>query len=368
MVSAAIAPAGSTVATTEPKKKHAVTIKDIAKIAGVHFTTVSLALRDHPSLLPSTKARIREIADKMGYVPNAVFSALTHFHLNGRVRAAAPRVAYLVNHPLEQGAALYRPQQQILEGAREQARALGYDLEVVTVGVEGNESLRLDAFLKEQNITGVVLAAFDPGFAPVTLDWDEYSIVKIDSLHMDPPAPVVGSDHRQDVRLAFQRLRTLGYRRIGLAIGRADEDATERLYTAGYLLEQAAISAEERIPELLFPYNCSVTQAGAMLRTWIESHRVDVVMCNCSVIVDMLASVGIQVPERVACASLCLLDRNSGLAGVCPNPGVVGAKAVSLVASLLKSGERGVPQYASRTYVKSVWVDGASAPVRTPQP
>ena len=50
MVSAAIAPAGSTVATTEPKKKHAVTIKDIAKIAGVHFTTVSLALRDHPSL------------------------------------------------------------------------------------------------------------------------------------------------------------------------------------------------------------------------------------------------------------------------------------------------------------------------------
>ena len=195
MVSAAIAPAGSTVATTEPKKKHAVTIKDIAKIAGVHFTTVSLALRDHPSLLPSTKARIREIADKMGYVPNAVFSALTHFHLNGRVRAAAPRVAYLVNHPLEQGAALYRPQQQILEGAREQARALGYDLEVITVGVEGNESLRLDAFLKEQNITGVVLAAFDPGFAPVTLDWDEYSIVKIDSLHMDPPAPVVGSDH-----------------------------------------------------------------------------------------------------------------------------------------------------------------------------
>ena len=75
-----------------------------------------------------------------------------------------------------------------------------------------------------------------------------------------------------------------------------------------------------------------------MLWVWIESHRVDVVMCNCSVIVDMLASVGIQVPDRVACASLCLLDRNSGLAGVCPNPGVVGAKAVSLVASLLKSG------------------------------
>lgn len=367
MVSTVTAPADSASAQAEPKKR-AVTIKDIARIAGVHFTTVSLALRDHPSLLPSTKARIREIADKMGYVPNAVFSALTHFHINGRVRAAAPRVAYLINHPLDQGAALYRPQQQILEGAREQARALGYDLEVVTVGVEGNESLRLDAFLKEQNITGVVLAAFDPGFAPVTLDWDEYSIVKIDSLHMDPPAPVVGSDHRQDVRLAFQRLRTLGYRRIGLAIGRADEDATERLYTAGYLLEQAAIAAEERIPELLFPYNCSMAQASELLCNWIRAHRVDAVLCNWSVIGDMLLSAGLLVPQEVACASLCLLDRSSGLAGVCPNPGVVGAKAVSLVAALLKSGERGVPQFASRTYVKSAWQDGSSAPAKTSQP
>lgn len=347
-----------------PEPKRAVTIKDIAKIAGVHFTTVSLALRDHPSLLPATKARIREVAEKLGYVPNPVFSALTHFHLHGRVRAAAPRVAYLVNHPLDQGAALYRPQQQILDGAREQARALGYELEVVTIGVEGNESLRLDAFLKEQNITGVVLAAFDPGFASVTLDWDEYSVVKIDSLHLDPPAPVVGSDHRQDVRLAFQRLQALGYRRIGLAIGRADEDATERLYTAGYLLEQAAIPPTERIPELLFPYNCSMPQAGELLRKWIRTHNVDAVMCNWSVVGDMLRAAGLLVPQEVACASLCLLDRNSGLAGVCPNPGVVGAKAVALVAAMLKSGERGVPQFASRTYVKSAWQDGASAPAK----
>ncbi len=366
MVSTAPVPL-ETPPAVEPKKR-AVTIKDIAKVAGVHFTTVSLALRDHPSLLPATKARIREVAERMGYVPNPVFSALTHFHLHGRVRAVAPRVAYLINHPLDQGAALYRPQQQILEGAREQARALGYELEVIAVGVEGNESLRLDAFLKEQNITGVVLAAFDPGFAPVTLDWDEYSIVKIDSLHMDPPAPVVGSDHRQDVRLAFQRLRALGYRRIGLAIGRADEDATERLYTAGYLLEQNAIPAAERVPELLFPYNCSMAQAGELLGGWIRSHRVDAVLCNWSVIGEMLRAAGLLVPEQVACASLCLLDRGSELAGVCPNPGVVGAKAVSLVAAMLKSGERGVPQFASRTFVKSSWQDGASAPAKLPQP
>jgi len=344
---------------SEPKKRPA-TIKDIAKIAGVHFTTVSLALRNPPA----TKLRIQAVANQLGYTPNPVFQALTHFHLHGRVRAAAPRIAYLVNHPLNGGAALYRPQRQILEGAREQARLLGYELEVVAVGDHGRTSAALEAFLKEQNITGLVLAAFDPGFAPVVLDWRDYCLVKIDSLHMDPPAPVVGSDHRQDVRLAIQRLRALGYRRIGLAIGRADEDATERLYTAGYLLEQRSLAASERIPELLFPYNWSMAEASNLVSAWIKAHRVDAVMCNSSLIGRMLRNAGLAVPQDVACASLCLLDQDERLAGVCPNPRVVGAKAIALVTALLKSGEHGVPEFASRTYVKSTWQDGSSAPAR----
>jgi hypothetical protein len=111
-----------------------------------------------------------------------------------------------------------------------------------------------------------------------------------------------------------------------------------------------------------------MAQASELLRNWIRAHRGDAVLCNWSVIGDMLRAAGLLVPQEVACASLCLLDRNAGLAGVCPNPGVVGAKAVSIVAAMLKSGERGVPQFASRTFVKSSWTDGASAPAKTLQP
>jgi LacI family transcriptional regulator len=47
-----------------------VTIKDIARIAGVSHTTVSRALNDSPLVNEETKRRIRRIAESMNYTPN----------------------------------------------------------------------------------------------------------------------------------------------------------------------------------------------------------------------------------------------------------------------------------------------------------
>ena len=47
-----------------------VTIKDIAKLAGVSHTTVSRALNDSPLINPETKERIKAIAGSMNYTPN----------------------------------------------------------------------------------------------------------------------------------------------------------------------------------------------------------------------------------------------------------------------------------------------------------
>ncbi|MGH2316408.1 LacI family DNA-binding transcriptional regulator [Planococcus sp. SE5232] len=47
-----------------------VTIKDIAKVAGVSYSTVSKALNDSPLVKNNTKKKIVAIADEMGYAPN----------------------------------------------------------------------------------------------------------------------------------------------------------------------------------------------------------------------------------------------------------------------------------------------------------
>lgn len=53
-----------------------VTIKDIAKAAEVSHTTVSRALKGNPVISPETTQRIRDLAEEMGYTPNAVAQSL----------------------------------------------------------------------------------------------------------------------------------------------------------------------------------------------------------------------------------------------------------------------------------------------------
>ncbi|WP_202076589.1 LacI family DNA-binding transcriptional regulator [Caldalkalibacillus salinus] len=47
-----------------------VTIKDIARLAGVSYSTVSKALNDSPLVRPDTKQKILDIANELGYQPN----------------------------------------------------------------------------------------------------------------------------------------------------------------------------------------------------------------------------------------------------------------------------------------------------------
>ena len=49
-----------------------ITIKDIAKIANVSYSTVSRALADHPDISVTTKSKIRRIALELGYRPNVM--------------------------------------------------------------------------------------------------------------------------------------------------------------------------------------------------------------------------------------------------------------------------------------------------------
>ena len=47
-----------------------ITIKDIAKVAGVSYSTVSKALNNSPLVKDNTKKRIVDIAKELGYEPN----------------------------------------------------------------------------------------------------------------------------------------------------------------------------------------------------------------------------------------------------------------------------------------------------------
>src|ERR1041385_5909371 len=53
-----------------------VRLKDIAARAGVSIMTVSKALREAKDVSPTTRARVRQLAAQMGYVPNVAAQGL----------------------------------------------------------------------------------------------------------------------------------------------------------------------------------------------------------------------------------------------------------------------------------------------------
>jgi LacI family transcriptional regulator len=261
---------------TAPNCQPSITIKDVAKVAGVHFTTVSLALRNHPSIPATTRERIETVARRMGYVPNPVFQALTHIRIHGRVRATPSRLAYLVNHSL----GTYAYENAFIAGARQQAEMLGYELELLSLSEGHHTSKSLDTYLRTQNISGIIIAGFEPGLPDLKLDWNDFAVVKINSLHMEPDSTSVSNDQRQDVRIAFRELLARGYRRIGLAVGRTDEECTQYRHTAGYLIEQSTVLPSERVPELLFPPGWRSQQVSGLLGQWVRQHHIEAVVCN----------------------------------------------------------------------------------------
>jgi|ERR1051326_4415647 LacI family transcriptional regulator len=89
-------------------------LKDIAVRAGVSVMTVSKVLRDAPDISANTKARVRQLAVEMGYMPDSMAQGLRSrkTKLFGMVIPAATNPIYA----------------RVVMALEEQSHALGYDL------------------------------------------------------------------------------------------------------------------------------------------------------------------------------------------------------------------------------------------------
>lgn len=102
----------------------AITVKDVAKKAGVATSTVSRVINDHPSISETTKKKVRKIMDELGYVPN-----ITARNLGKRVSSAVG----VILPPLDSKERLGNPfYLEIMEAINEEARHHGVTTAVAT--------------------------------------------------------------------------------------------------------------------------------------------------------------------------------------------------------------------------------------------
>lgn len=347
----------------EPLVNSGVTIKDIARRADVHFSTVSLALRNSCRIPITTRARIQRIAGDLGYQRDPVLLALTTRRAGRRSNPVGPRLVFLTNRRTPNDFFDTAHMRSFLAGAREQAGAMGYVCDLMLVGDEAISEVEVERRLNAADVRGIILGAFMPKMRQLRLDWERYTVVKIDSAFMAPAVALVTNDQMQAVRVAYQRFYQLGYRRIGLAIGRSDEKNTNELYSAGVLLEQELLGLGS-VPALHFGSTEDVPRMATRIARWARRHRLDVVASNWTSVKELLEAGGLRIPQDIACACLSLNKPDPTLAGVVQNHHWVGRQAAAVLGLLLQRGQRGPSAELTATYIEGHWHDGVTAPRR----
>ena len=123
----------------------AVTIKEIAKIAGVSHSTVSRALSGHPAIAPETVARIEQIAEDLGYVPSAVARGLK----TSRSQALGVIVSR-IDDPFFS---------EILQGIEDVSREAGYSLFVAASNREFKREQSIVRAMGERRVDGLIVCS-----------------------------------------------------------------------------------------------------------------------------------------------------------------------------------------------------------------
>jgi LacI family transcriptional regulator len=353
-----------------------VTLADIAKRAEVHVTTVSLALRNHPRLPEKTRLRIQKLAKEMDYQPDPVLQALVAYRGKVMERRNPPTLAYITNWDTEYGWKETTAHPHFYEGAEAKAQELGFKLDHFWMGEPGLSHTRMSKILQARGITGVIIASHRRASdVDLHFDWAGFSAVKIDYFPHQPDLHQVNNDHCSIMRLAMQRARDHGYRRIGVVMHRGWDHAVDYMWKAGVLISQDYQSPKDHVPMHLFPTADKVddwmseTTHGvvadtAQFKAWYEEHRPEVIISKRSFIQPCLDAMKLEIPADVAFIDLFLeADQQDGsVAGVRQNHHAVGKLALEILAGQLHYHKFGIPEIPTRTQVEGTWFDGATCP------
>lgn len=339
------------------------TMADVAALAGVHQTTVSLALRSHPSIPKTTRERIQRAASRLGYRPDPLLAAFIHRRTSGHLAHSAPQIAFVSDQPSAAAADSSACHREWLEGARSMARSKGVGLERFFIGPGQLSPSRLNQVLETRGIGGVLLGAFSLATRELPLDWTRLAGLRIESFHVAPALDCIAADHRQCTRLAVERLRELGYCRIGIALSGDEDRRLDHQHRIGYLVEHPPQDTAAPIPPLLWDGGAAAPPP-TLFATWLRRHQVDAVIGTDPALARLLESVGMERGFRPALAVVPASGADGSPAGAGADHRLVGARAVELLATRLGENQRGLPACASVSYVPGEWRPGASAPPR----
>ena len=212
-----------------------VSLKDVAVACGVSTATVSKALRDQSDISEETKIRIKQIADKLGYFPNAAARALKTNH--------SKNIGVLYEEDAGKGLT-HEYFSAVLQGFKKQAEKLGYDITFISTN-RGTYGMSYLEHCRYRNFDGAVVVCATYTDPEVTeLLNSDFPTVTVDYIHHNCTA--VSSNNVQGMMNLVNYVVSMGHRKIAYIHGQSYSPVTKERIIAYYqAMEQNKLPVKE---------------------------------------------------------------------------------------------------------------------------
>lgn len=212
-----------------------VSIKEVAKHAGVAISTVSKVLNGYPNISEETREKVQQAIKELNYIPNSIAAALSSKQYG--------RVALVLNLK-RQTQAIDQIFMQYLAGAIDKAREL--KLEIVTVFnsmIEGMSAEEITRYFMSQSVSGVIIYGLskEDKVLQQLIHEQEFAFVLVDAPMVNSRTSSVSIDHEQaQYDVAKKTVLDDNCKRVLYIAGRKD----------GYVTEQRLMGMKRLVEDL----------------------------------------------------------------------------------------------------------------------
>ncbi len=221
--------------TALPTNDMPVSIKDIARLAGVSHSTVSRALRKSPLISSETSERVQQIAAREGYTPSALARGL----VTNRSEAIGVVVTSIAD-PFNG---------EVVAGIEEVANRHNYTVLLATSQAEPDREVSVVRSFQARRVDGILVASSRVGALHTPLLAElQIPIVLLNNQHPSIFVHSVSCDNRAGMYLAARHLIDLGHRKIAyLGDAHGLHSDSERFEGYQKAMSEAGCPIEQRL-------------------------------------------------------------------------------------------------------------------------
>lgn len=337
----------------------AVNLREVGKAAGVSHVTVSRVLRGEKCVTAATRERVLSVAKDLGYRANPLVRAYAeHMRRAGGMTGKA-NLGWIAAESSVERDGVFAWLRAYKAAAFERAAELGYAITDLSRQHAAMAATAFDRMLQARGISGLVVADFAMT-EPVKADLSSYAIMMIGHGCLDEPFNRIVPDYQHDMRIIFDHLLELGYKRIGLHQTPYQMMITEGSQYAAYRFQQDRLPKNEHLPVFNeVSMKAELAKQLGRLVDWLQKERVEVLLLNHVRLANELRNAGLRIPEDLGVVHL-----GHGESPESPHSGIqypvdhYGKAAIDLLSGELIRNERGLPPFPLKTAIAGDWRAG----------